>query len=367
MAVSEMQESAIFFNSGGSSGLGTGNVGTWTYDTNTAYSGGNAMYSATANDTATITFSGRALYLVTRTNGHGASDGGELTVTVDGVSLPGKFSCMNGSPVSSGSWYRYLVPIARFLADGPHTVVLTAVGGKNVYVDSALVVTGAKVEPGAGNLVVLGDSWMNGVTGASQPLNTCVSRLAGALAAKQSRPISLVNRGVTGDRWYGTTNVLVGGMYRLFGQVVGDQPEMLVMLFGANDLGGAGGGSTGDWYRTLSNALCFLEDAFDVASMNVVLCTPGYSASALTMPSYVVPSSGSGGSPLEMWEQAVAVTHQVVAAFPWCKLGQVYEAMDMRASLVYPNSNGDLGNHPNDFGHGVIAAEMARALLGGVA
>src|SRR5581483_11339419 len=124
---------------------------------------------------------------LTVTRGHGAGDGGEFTVTVDGVALPGKFSCMNGSPVSSGTWYRYLVPIARFLSDGPHTVVLSVVGGARVYVDSALVVTGAKVEPIAGNLVVLGDSWMNGVTGASQPLNTCVNRLAALLSAKLSR------------------------------------------------------------------------------------------------------------------------------------------------------------------------------------
>ncbi len=37
--------------------------------------------------------------------------------------------------------------------------------------------------------------------------------------------------------------------------------------------------------------------------------------------------------------------------------------MDYRTGLLVPNSNNDLGLHPNDMGHGVIAMEMARALL----
>jgi hypothetical protein len=38
--------------------------------------------------------------------------------------------------------------------------------------------------------------------------------------------------------------------------------------------------------------------------------------------------------------------------------------MDYRDGLVFPNQVGDMGNHPNDLGHGLIAQEFKRAILG---
>jgi len=77
----------------------------------------------------------------------GLPTGGAFTYTVDGQSY-GQVECQNDSTQAPLGYPRVLVPLARGLADGPHTLVLTVSVAGPVAIDSFLVV----VFGGVGNL-----------------------------------------------------------------------------------------------------------------------------------------------------------------------------------------------------------------------
>src|SRR5919199_4208960 len=366
--------------------------GTWTTVTGGQYSGGSAVQSSTIGNTATLSFSGRAVYLLTQTFHHGLPTGGAFTYTVDGQSY-GQVECQNDSTQAPFGYPRVLVPLARGLTDGPHTLVLTVSVAGPVTVDSFLVVSGSKQTPQPGLLVSLGDSWTKGSGAQDTGLAAYPNRLASLLQAKLGRPVTLVRKGAGGDALHcidGAANgdsTRSGGMHRAYLDILqapaltanGGYPEFVTYLFGVNDLRSsllgaldAGGQnvSPGTFGRHLCGVLCFLEDTLPVTAADgrqtkVAVGTPQY-----VSPWYHVgQAQASGGNTfpqgLDAFEQAVAVTRSVVAQFPWCRLAQVYEALDGRDYPLYPNAANDQGLHPNESGHGVVAMEFARALLGG--
>lgn len=329
----------------------------WASAANVAYSGGTAQETSGAGQSVSIAFTGRALYLVTKCTNNG---GGQFSVTVDGVVQPGVITTY---VATSNLYARIVVPVARGLDQGAHTVVLTQVAGM-LSVDSVLVVSGGRLGVTKGTLVTVGDSWTAG-SGAFTANTAYATRMVAFLQGALKRGVLLVNKGVSGDCWYAADATHVGGMYRIVTDVAPNTPEMITFLFGANDLHPVGPGvNPSDFARYVHHALCLVEDVFDTSQVRVAVGTPGYLTSAQ---SYQVAPNSYYAMSSDNIELAVALVRQVVGMFPWCRLAAVYEAMDGRDTLMYPNSSGDTGLHPNDTGHAVIGLEFARALLGSVA
>ena len=367
-------------------------TGTWTTLSGTQYSGGTALQSTTNGNTLTLTFTGRSLYVLTQTYHHNGPTGGAFTFTIDGNQY-GQVECQNDSTQASTVYPRVLVPLARGLADASHTLVITTTVLTNVTVDSFLVVSGAKQAPTSGLLVCLGDSWTRGSGAQDAGLSDYPNRLQSLVQSKLGRAVTLQRKGVGGDKLHcgDATNhgdsVQVGGMYRTFLDVLsssalaanGGYPEFLTYLFGANDLrsslmsaldGSGGNVSPGTFGRHLLGVLCLLEDVLPVTATDGYLCKVAIGTPQYLAPWYHVHQAQASGlttfsQGLDAFEEAVAVTRSVVAQFPWCRLAQVYEALDGRDYLLYPNAANDQGLHPNESGHGVVAMEFARALLGG--
>ena len=253
--------------------------GTWTTVTGGQYSGGSAVQSSTIGNTATLSFSGRAGYLLTQTFHHGMPTGGAFTYTVDGQSY-GQVECQNDSTQAPFAYPRVLVPLARGLTDGAHTLVMTVSVAGPVTVDSFLVVSGSKQTPQPGLLVSLGDSWTKGSGAQDTGLAAYPNRLSSLLQAKLGRPVTLVRKGAGGDALHcidGAANgdsTRSGGMHRAYLDILqasaltanGGYPEFVTYLFGVNDLRSsllgaldAGGQnvSPGTFGRHLCGVLCF--------------------------------------------------------------------------------------------------------------
>lgn len=366
-----------------------------TTDASVVKSGGVSVFSNSAMvngsgstihtaDTVTITFSGRSLWAVLATD----PTFGYCTVSIDGAApyaagsqginpLPGINHQMSG--LASQKLYRVLAPLARDLSDGPHTCVIAGANPQPIVLDSLLVVTGPRGTPTYGNAVVVGDSLSTG-GGA----NVTTSGKAGypemlglQLSAYLRRSINLIRKGAGGDNWHATDGLAsgdasrTGGMWRIFADAAPNAPEFLTFLFGTNDLrynaatagqpSGPSGVGMADFARHIEAALMFCEDVFDVSQMRVAVGTPPHLSS---WASWVAPNAA--GAAMSAFDEAVAVVHNVVAQFPWCAVALVSEDMDRRDNLVFPNGLADLGVHPNDHGHGVIAQAFVRALLGGI-
>src|SRR5438128_1332592 len=111
---------------------------TWTVVSgDTHYSGGGKTSSSTVGDTATLSFSGRAVYLLTQTFHHGMPTGGAFTYTVDGQSY-GQVECQNDSTQAPLGYPRLLVPrsggMHRAYLDILQAAALAANGGYPEFV-----------------------------------------------------------------------------------------------------------------------------------------------------------------------------------------------------------------------------------------
>jgi hypothetical protein len=246
-----------------------------------------------------------------------------------------------------------------------------------VNLNGLLVINGAKGTPMGGVFTPLGDSWTTG-SGVIQPAGmSWASLLASELTLALKRRVQLVNFGLTGDALVGASNTLPGGTWRCVADINGvagnglfaAQPEFIAILFGPNDLGGGSASwSAGQHARNLVHLLCLIEDALDVSTAGVygkvVVATPGYRGQEMDMPRNVLGGNRIWSQALDNYEQAVWLTRQVVAQFPWARLANIWEVMDLREDLCYPNANGDLGNHPNGLGHRLLMQEFKRAFLG---
>ncbi len=330
----------------------------WTTDSSSSHSGGTAKKTTGNGDTCTFVAPAncRAIYLF-----HAVVQGGSLfSVTVDGVPQAGQFSCATAGAVGSGGYYRYLTPLYRGAVDAPHTVVLSNPAcGTTLFVDAFVTVSGPKGTPLPGVYVAMGDSWTVG-SGAVNTRTAYLPRAAALLQQKLRRPITPVNQGLAGDFLFASAGK-AGGVYRTIAALA-NQPEFLSYLFGANDLSTSSQPvPAGEFARTYHALLCLLEDALDTSQVKVAVSTPPWLSPGVLWNNFA--PVNSWGSPLDNLESAAALVRHVVAQFPWCLLADVFGAMDYRTGLLVPNSNNDLGLHPNDMGHGVIAMEMARALL----
>jgi hypothetical protein len=96
----------------------TRSTGTWGTTTSAAYSGGSTRYASTARASATYTFTGRSVALVTTR----AASRGSVKVYVDGV-LAGTVST-----TATTTAYRSVVWSKTFAASGAHTVKLVVAG-----------------------------------------------------------------------------------------------------------------------------------------------------------------------------------------------------------------------------------------------
>lgn len=359
----ETQETGITFTQAGGapSGLGGVTVGTWGVENNSGHSGGHSQFSNNLGDFATLQFTGRALYLCGSTH----LTGGLFTVSIDGVPQAGVFDELNGAMFSGNAQnYRVLQPLARNLVDGPHTVVLTqASGGTAVWVDSLIAITGPRGTPVPGNYVAIGDSWTTGIVGLNSTRKTYAMQLARMLQHRLERPLTVMRKGVAGERMVGgdasaqNDSIRAGALYRTLLDAVPNQPEFLTYLYGVNDFDPSNGGTAEDWLRHLFALLCLIEDLFDTTQTKVAISTPGYGAPWMQFNSAGV-SQNSGGSisGADATEAAAMATHYLAGAFPWVKLANVYEVMDQRTEFLSSDYF-----HPNEAGHAVIANEYFRA------
>src|SRR5262249_5860630 len=156
-----------------------------------------------------------------------------------------------------------------------HTVVITALSTNVLMIDALVAISGTRSTPAAGLLTVLGDSWSNGATGASNAALAWPNQLGRMLQAKYQRNVTINNMGLTSDAMFGIENVHVGGMYRLLADAAGvvangallntlGTPEWLSLQFAANDLAGGGRGVTaGDYIRNYTAMLQLIEDVLD--------------------------------------------------------------------------------------------------------
>ncbi len=354
--------------------------GAWSAVSDPRATGGTYKQTITAGDSVTVSFSGRALYLFTLASDNGARAG----LSIDGApagSVSGAIASQ--IPLGGTALVGQLTPITRGLSDGPHTVTLTNLYALALAVDSFVVVSGARLEPSPGVVCTLGDSWTTGV-GPFDAANAYPARLAAGVAAGLKRPFALLDKGVNGTGLFCTiaSTARSGALTKTVSDVLPAPPEVLTYLFGANDLriasqvgaqtvSGGMGVSAGDVVNAYRSLCCLLEDVLDVGNLagspapfRVVIATPGQLTSAQTY--YRLMLSGAVGYPtggLEHWEMAATGIRALPAQFPWLRVADLYNVMDGKASLVFPNGYSDTGLHPNDDGHAVIAQEMTRAAL----
>lgn len=341
----------------------------WSTDGSSSNSGGSAQKTTGSGDTCTFVtpIACRSIYLMHAVLNSGAIYG----VSVDGVNQQGQFSIYSGNQ-STGGFYRVLTPLYRsgVGADAVHTVVLTnPAGGNTLWVDGFVLVSGAKGTPLPGVYVAMGDSWTTG-TGAVNVRGAYAPKAAAILQARLKRPIQLVNLGLAGDELWGQTSVKTGALYRTIAALA-NQPEFLSYLFGANDLSNQQATvPAGEFGKNINSLCCLLEDALDTSLINptdashtkVAIATPPWLGPGVLANSALV-ATPTLASLTDNLETAAALTRATLAAFPWVSMADVFSAMDYRSSLMVPNNAGDFGLHPNDTGHGVIAGEIARALL----
>jgi lysophospholipase L1-like esterase len=399
-------------------------TGTWANSSNTGSNplSTNVKVTTHVGDTATVVFTGRALYLLTETY----QTRGPFTVTIDGNPVTGDFHCQNSPTAATdsllsnpgGAYYdRVLVPIASGLTDNvSHTAVLTCAqttvrsvaGASGLAVDAFIVVSGQQLSPTAGIYVPLGDSWG---TGGGQPYfydfvyPYVVTR---ALQAALQRSITIQNGCRSGSLYCASAGTgAVGGMSRLF---TGDDtwgtaavnglygllsfsPEFVTILFGANDLrseasGGsytANGVSAADYARHVVGTLQFMQDTLDVVGtygtpVKVAIGTPPYLPPNMLWDS-VQTYAGSSTftiAGLDNVEFAVALTRRVCDRYSWVRCAGIFEAMQYNDSLLIPNANTgqsvygynnvtyttDTGLHPSEPASGLIGEEFASTLLG---
>lgn len=340
---------------------GTG-AGSWSTDTNAGWSGGTARKTSTVGDKVTITWSGRSLYLFT---GLFSSNNLDISVTTDGVTRSNTIATTEGGT----TLYRAPVVIERGLTDGPHTTVLQGVATgsyANLHINAVVIITGTRQTAGTGQYTACGDSWSVG-TGA--PVNASggyVAKVRRQLAAVLQRDVASTVRGVGGAglTTFSTQNIANG--IQQITSAKADTPEFLSLGFGVNDIRTAAFGPAtapglfGSLWRT---TLCFTEDVFDVSSVKVCASTPGWLAPPIRYATRQTTGSLQAGfvGGLDTYELGVDAARQVFTEFPWLRVADIYAAMDRRTQLLYPNAAGDLGLHPNDAGHGVIAQEIIRA------
>jgi GDSL-like lipase/acylhydrolase family protein len=357
----------------------------WVHTASTLADAGSAYSTCqTAGDTATYTIQAgdTAIYGVFYVNQPNTpTNEPAVTVSVNGVQTTDPIYLSWDAPTLFQQVHRVIIPLVRPAQMGAagQTVVITTVNpsaGNSVNLNGLLVI-GAKGSPLGGVFTPLGDSWTSG-SGVQQPSGMSWATLLGAeLTLALKRRVQLTNFGLTGDFLVGVSSSLAGGTWRCIADINGvqanglfaAQPEFITILFGPNDLGGGSSSwSAGQHARNLTHLLCLIEDALDVTASGiygkVVVGTPGYRGQEMDMPRNVLGGNRIWSQALDNYEQAVWLTRQVVAQFPWARPANIWKVMDLREDLVYPNANSDLGNHPNGLGHRIIMQEFKRAFLG---
>jgi hypothetical protein len=377
--------------------------GVWSTDANAGHSGSTAKYTTAAGASMTLTLpattQARAVYAVVYTKPGGSPFA--VTVSQDAgvtnIDQGGGFTCYNTN-VLGNTHYSVLQPLSRFLdltATGSTVITITAsTWGGAVYVgiESFIVITGpaatkgtplvtaaptAKL-PGGVGYVALGDGWTYGnggqlVAGVAYAPGGWAARASQMLQQRLARPVAFTRKGVPGDALFATTrasagdSILAGGMYRLFSDVLPAQPAYVSVQFGLNDLVTQGCGA-GDYLRHIYAMMAFLTDCMDTTQVQVVFCTPGWITALAAQTPYApanatVTTSAFPGPIKDTLESVAQGMHALIGMFPWFTLARLLDAMDYKDSLLLPNSTNDLGGRPNDLGHGVIAVEVARALL----
>lgn len=342
-----------------------GAAGAWATNSNAGWSGGSANQTTTVGDKVTITWTGRSLYLLNTLSNSGV----DFTIATDGVTRNRTLSQYAETP--QGSVLRSPLCVERNLTDGAHTTVLQSIttGSKTQFsINSIIAITGTRTAAGSGKLAICGDSWAQGV-GAQVPSAGWVNHLWRRLCTSQSRDLVLSNRGVSGAAIAGRSATNSSNAMQQLILVNGDQPEILALLFGVNDLvtinNVAPVESPGVFAGLYRATLQFVEDLFDTTSVTVIAGTPPYVGPALRwvtrQAAGSLPVTANGG---EIYETAINLVRQVFSEFAWLHIADVYAAMDRRTGLVYPNYQGDLGLHPNEQGHSVVADEFFHAYSG---
>lgn len=161
--------------------------GSWTNIAPYGYIAG--KYSSSAGATATVTVYGSAI----RIGFVMGTFPGDFTVTVDGTSY-GTVDCTGVAPNSGLTYWPAVFRISG-LVNGPHTVVVTVVGGANIYLDyfagNNFNVDEVIPRIFAGNTLLMnatgyalgGTTWDNGSDAAVMQFNAIHRRVVGELVA----------------------------------------------------------------------------------------------------------------------------------------------------------------------------------------
>lgn len=362
----------------------------WTHTATTLVDAGSAVsITQTSADTATYTLQAgdAAVYGVFYLNVPlSPANIPTVTVTLAGVQVGDPIPLFVSAPTLFQQVHRVLVPLIRrkqmvALGGAAGQAVVITVNNVSasvpVSLNGLLVPNGALGLPLGGVLACLGDSWTVGGGVSQSGQMAWPEQLAVELGATLGRRIQQVNFGLNGDFMLGETTTQAGGTWRTYADingvfangVIAAQPEFLTILFGPNDLGGGPSAySARQVAQNYFRLLCFIEDTLDTSTAGllgkVAVGTPGYTGIEMQMPRTVLGGNRLWSQALENYEQAVYLVRQVCNQFSWCRVASIFEVMDYRDNLVYPNQVGDVGNHPNDLGHGLVAREFLRAFLG---
>lgn len=342
--------------------------GTFGTSSNTGAFGGSFTSSTTLNDSYTINWTGRHLYLVSVQT---TSNVGIWTITTDGTITTAITPAQN-APTAGSNIYQVLFPLVRNLTDGAHTTTVQLTGGTGIglFANSAIAITGTPPVPSSQfSYGAAGDSWTFG-TGALNANLDYVSQVGRQLTLLAGQTVTVTNGGVSGCGYEVLNNSANNTPFfrQLLTTVLPANPYYLSLVGGINDIRqqqSGSGLSVTDFVFALNNTLTFLTDIFNTSAMNVVVSTPQYCTSYYQ--SQVLQSSGvstgysSGGRPA--YEAAVQAARQVISTYPTIKMVDFYGIFNFNNDLLIPNSASDFGLHPNQGGHGVCASEILRGFL----
>jgi lysophospholipase L1-like esterase len=337
--------------------------GSWGTNSNAAWNGGAAAVSSVIGDQVTINWTGHSLYLL----GAKFSTGVDFTVQTDGVPRLTNQTMFSSNPKTV---YRYPIKLESGLTDGAHTTVLKSIVTStfNQYmINGIIAVSGTPAAPTANVYDACGDSWTTG-QGALVLDAGYAYQVRRRIGLALGTDLTFHNNGFSGSA---LANKDAQNSTNAIEQIItaaGHQPQYLSLMFGINDLGNSEGynlQSPGMFAELWRTTLQFVQEMFNTSSTIIVAGTPGNISPAyrwtLKQNAGTLILGFAGG--LDAYEMGVNAARSVFSEFSWLRVADVYAAMDRRTALNYPNSSGDLGLHPNESGHQVVADEFAHAFL----
>jgi hypothetical protein len=382
---------------GGSNGWTTVADGTGA-NLNTA-NGVSSKVSTVKGNTASLSWTGRSIYMMGAISGNSSFPRGPFGVTID-AGLAGQLSredTMAYSNAYAQELYRVLYPLRVGKSDegdALHTLLLDvrqylqadyqsplganyldASGLAGVSIDQFIVVSGPKVQAPTNSkkLVVIPDSW-GGAYGVNMRDLAWPFALKRKLSGYYGYDLPLKLMGGFGGAWArykGVDARASGGMYNCT-LLAAEQPSDVAICLGPNDFTGNSTLSVGmqvsaaEYVRFVRAGLRFVEDTIDTSSVNVSVATPPLAGPGYRTSKFMVAGQTNGyfGGGRDNVELAATLLRELLDdEFPRIKLADVAGVLDSQGLTLGGNRNRDAGLHPDAPQHLAIAHEFYRALV----